>query len=97
MIAAGAPWSMAVFGRDSLIAGVDEPAHRSEPGAQGGRDAGSVPGHRCRPATEEEPGRILHEMRFGAATGLALGGGQIYYGTIDATPLFVLQRTRSTS
>jgi glycogen debranching enzyme len=42
------------------------------------------------PRTEEEPGKILHEMRFGAAAGLALGGGDVYYGSIDATPLFVM-------
>jgi glycogen debranching enzyme len=39
---------------------------------------------------EEEPGRILHEMRFGDATTLSLGGGRVYYGTADATPLFVM-------
>ena len=42
------------------------------------------------PAHEEEPGRILHEMRFGDAPSLSLGGGSIYYGTADATPLFVM-------
>ena len=42
------------------------------------------------PITEEEPGRILHEMRFGEAASLALGGGRVYYGTADATPLFVM-------
>jgi glycogen debranching enzyme len=42
------------------------------------------------PLTEEEPGRILHEMRFGDSASLALGGGRVYYGTADATPLFVM-------
>ena len=41
------------------------------------------------PLTEEQPGRILHEMRFGREAQLALGGGTAYYGTADATPLFV--------
>ena len=40
--------------------------------------------------TEEQPGRILHEMRFGTEATLALGGGNVYYGTVDATPLFVV-------
>src|ERR1044072_9534005 len=40
--------------------------------------------------TEEEPGRILHEMRFGEAATLSLGGVTIYYGTAHATPLFVV-------
>jgi glycogen debranching enzyme len=42
------------------------------------------------PRTEEEPGRILHEMRFGGAADRSLGGGSVYYGSIDATPLFVM-------
>jgi glycogen debranching enzyme len=42
------------------------------------------------PITEEEPGRIVHEMRFGESASLALGGGKSYYGTADATPLFVM-------
>jgi len=42
------------------------------------------------PRHEEEPGRILHEMRFGDAASLSLGGGRVYYGTADATPLFVM-------
>src|SRR5207302_10349740 len=42
------------------------------------------------PRTDEEPGKILHEMRFGGASSLSLGGGQVYYGTADATPLFVM-------
>lgn len=42
------------------------------------------------PRHDEEPGRILHEMRFGEAGSLSLGGGSIYYGTADATPLFVM-------
>ena len=39
--------------------------------------------------TEEQPGRILHEVRLGAEGALALGGGRACYGTADATPLFV--------
>src|SRR5260370_33434243 len=42
------------------------------------------------PRAEEEPGRILHEMRLGETASLALGGGRVYYGTVDATPLFVM-------
>ena len=47
-------------------------------------------GTKVDPRTEEEPGRILHEMRFGETASLALGGGRVYYGTVDATPLFVM-------
>ncbi|HXO56125.1 MAG TPA: amylo-alpha-1,6-glucosidase, partial [Mycobacterium sp.] len=40
--------------------------------------------------TEEEPGRILHEVRLGREAALALGGGTTYYGSVDATALFVM-------
>jgi glycogen debranching enzyme len=39
--------------------------------------------------TEEQPGRILHEVRFGRSGLLGPGGSEIYYGSVDATPLFV--------
>jgi glycogen debranching enzyme len=41
------------------------------------------------PITEEEPGRILHELRLGPDSAQVLGGSH-YYGTVDATPLFVM-------
>ena len=41
-------------------------------------------------ASEEEPGKILHEVRFGPAASFALGGRSAYYGSADATPLFVM-------
>ena len=90
VIAAGAPWFMALFGRDSLITGWM--SLLADPTLALGvvETLARFQGTDVNPATEEEPGRILHEMRFGAATSLALGGGQIYYGTIDATPLFVM-------
>ena len=47
-------------------------------------------GTKVDPAQDEEPGKILHEMRFGEAASLSLGGGQVYYGSADATPLFVM-------
>lgn len=90
IVAAGAPWFMTVFGRDSLITAwmallVDPDL------AQGVLETlARFQGNEINPETEEAPGKILHEMRFDAAAGLALGGGDIYYGTADATPLFVM-------
>src|SRR5690606_14671803 len=46
-------------------------------------------GQRVNPCTEEEPGRILHELRLGPESKHALGGSH-YYGSVDATPLFVM-------
>jgi glycogen debranching enzyme len=90
VVAAGAPWFMALFGRDSLISAwmallVDPTL------ARGVLDTlARLQGTDVDPATEEEPGRILHEVRFGTSASLALGAGSIYYGSIDATPLFVM-------
>ncbi|MGM0385229.1 MAG: glycogen debranching N-terminal domain-containing protein [Actinomycetota bacterium] len=89
-VAAGAPWFMALFGRDSLVTSLMSiPVDRAL--AIGTlQTLADLQGTEANPATEEEPGRILHEVRFGAAASLALGGGRVYYGTADATPLFVL-------
>ena len=54
------------------------------------RTLARLQGARVDPLTEEEPGRILHEVRLGREAALALGGGTTYYGTADATPLFVM-------
>ncbi len=90
VVAAGAPWFMTVFGRDSLLTAwmallVDPDLARGVL-----QTLARFQGTEIDPRHEEEPGRILHEMRFGDSAGLSLGGGSIYYGTADATPLFVM-------
>ena len=90
IVAAGAPWFMTPFGRDSLLTAWM--ALLVDPDLALGvlQTLARFQGEKLDPLTEEEPGRILHEMRFGSAASLSLGGGQIYYGTADATPLFVM-------
>ncbi len=91
LIAAGIPWFMALFGRDSLIA-----AYQALPFypdvAKGVLEAlARLQGTQVDPLRAEEPGKILHEHRYGA-----LAGNQRfipafpYYGSIDATPLFLM-------
>ncbi len=89
-IAAGAPWFMALFGRDSLLASLMSLAIDPTLALGTVQTLARHQGTRVDPASEEEPGRILHEVRFGADASLALGGSHIYFGTVDATPLFVL-------
>ena len=90
VIAAGAPWFMTLFGRDSILTAwmaliVDPDI------ALGVLEAlARLQGQKIDPATEEQPGRILHEVRFGEASSMSLGDGHIYYGTADATALFVM-------
>jgi len=90
VIAAGAPWFMTVFGRDSILS--SWMALLLDPDLALGvlQTLARFQGTKVDPVSEEEPGRILHEMRFGEASSLSLGGGSIYYGTVDATPLFVM-------
>lgn len=90
VIAAGMPWFMALFGRDSLL--TSWMLLPLDAGLALGtlRTLAEHQGSRVDPVTEEEPGKILHEMRFGPATVLALGGRGAYYGSVDATPLFVM-------
>jgi len=90
VVAAGAPWFMTLFGRDSLF--TSWMALPVDPDLALGvlQTLARFQGTKTDARTEEEPGRILHEMRFGEAATLSLGGGTIYYGTADATPLFVI-------
>ncbi len=91
VVAAGAPpWFMTLFGRDSLWA--SEMAMPVDPSLALGtlQTLAERQGTAVDPVTEEEPGKILHEVRLDVSSSLALGGKSIYYGSVDATPLFVV-------
>jgi glycogen debranching enzyme len=90
VVAAGVPWFMTLFGRDSLLTSwmllpVDPTVALGTL-----QSLAQLQGSKVDPLTEEEPGRILHEVRSGLDAEMALGGGNVYYGSIDATPLFVM-------
>jgi glycogen debranching enzyme len=89
VIAAGAPWFMALFGRDAILTSLM--ALPVNPAIALGtlQTLAEHQGARTNPLTEEQPGRILHELRLGSSAALSLGGDIAYYGTADATPLFV--------
>lgn len=90
VVAAGAPWFMALFGRDALV--TSWMALPFAPSLALGtlRTLARLQGRRADPMTEEEPGKILHEVRLGMDHALALGGESVYFGSVDATPLFVV-------
>ena len=90
VVAAGAPWFMTLFGRDSLLTSWMAMLVDSDLALGTLQTLARFQGDDVNPVTEEEPGRILHEMRFGESAALSLGGGRIYYGSVDATPLFVM-------
>ncbi|MEO7369308.1 MAG: glycogen debranching N-terminal domain-containing protein, partial [Ilumatobacteraceae bacterium] len=90
VIAAGAPWYMTLFGRDALIS-----AYMALPVdptlAMGVLEAlAELQGNEVDLVTEEEPGRIMHETRYLGVDAPTLTGGSTYYGSADATPLFVV-------
>ncbi|MGH8901544.1 MAG: amylo-alpha-1,6-glucosidase [Egibacteraceae bacterium] len=90
VVAAGAPWYMTLFGRDSLLTAWM--ALLIDPHLALGvlQTLAALQGQDVNPVTEEEPGRILHEVRFGASAPVSSAGGSCSYGSIDATPLFVM-------
>jgi glycogen debranching enzyme len=87
-VAAGAPWFMALFGRDSLLSSYMSLLVDPNLAAGTLQTLAGMQGTKVDPDSEEEPGRIPHEVRLGVTAGMALGG-TAYYGTADATPLFV--------
>lgn len=88
--AAGLPWYMTFFGRDSLISGYQTLA--SFPGlAQGSLQIlARHQGTKVNFYREEQPGKILHEVRFGELAELGEVPQKAFYATIDATPLWLI-------
>ncbi len=87
--AAGAPRFVAPFGRDSLVVAYQLLEHDPAVAVRTLRYLASEQGTRTSRATLEEPGRILHEHRTGDLVSTGVSIRQPYYGSIDATPLFV--------
>ena len=85
--AAGMPWFMTVFGRDTIITCLQTLLFGPEL-AQGAIEV--LAGLQAREddaAIDAEPGKIVHELRRGKA---AKNWFERYYGTVDATPLFLI-------
>ena len=86
---AGSPWFIAPFGRDSLITAMCALPVFPELAPTVLRYLARTQGQVEDAATEEEPGRIAHEIRQGELARTGSGPGTPYYGSVDATPLFV--------
>ncbi len=88
--AAGTPWFDALFGRDSCIVAMQMLAYRPDIARATLRLLAKWQGTRVDHSHDEEPGKILHELRFdelSRANELPYGP---YYGSIDSTPLFLM-------
>jgi glycogen debranching enzyme len=88
--AAGLPWFMALFGRDSLITSYQMLPFKPELAGATLRALAEAQGKKEVELTEEEPGRILHELRFGELTYFHERPQSPYYGASDTTPLFLV-------
>lgn len=88
--AAGLPWFMALFGRDSLITSYQALPFVPEVAATTLQVLAAFQGKKVDDYREEEPGKILHELRFGELTVFRERPHSPYYGSADATPLFLV-------
>jgi glycogen debranching enzyme len=90
IIAAGIPWYSTVFGRDSIITGLQILPLNPTVAVETLRYLAQHQGRRENPITEEQPGKIMHELRRGEMA----RSGEIphvpYFGTVDATPLWLI-------
>jgi glycogen debranching enzyme len=88
--AAGLPWFMTMFGRDSIFTSLQALPFQSELAATTLRVLGDWQGTRIDDFRDEDPGRILHEMRYGEMAAFEERPHTPYYGAVDATPLYVI-------
>jgi glycogen debranching enzyme len=88
--AAGLPWFMTMFGRDSIFTSLQALPFTPELAATTIQVLGDWQGSRVDDFRDEDPGRILHEARYGEMTAFEERPHSPYYGAADATPLYVV-------
>lgn len=88
--AAGVPWFVTLFGRDSLTAALMTLAYEPAIAASTLRLLAQYQGQQVNDWRDEQPGKILHEYRDGELARTGQIPHSPYYGTVDATPLFLI-------
>ncbi|MCL2430823.1 MAG: amylo-alpha-1,6-glucosidase [Alphaproteobacteria bacterium] len=88
--AAGLPWFVAPFGRDSLLVSLQNILVFPEFARGALEILGALQAREDDPWRDAEPGKILHEMRRGELAHFKLIPHTPYYGTADATPLYLI-------
>ncbi|ROS75476.1 glycogen debranching N-terminal domain-containing protein [Cellulomonas sp. PhB143] len=88
--AAGAPWFMTLFGRDSIIASLLAHDERPQLLRDVVRALAATQASSDEPERLAQPGKIVHEVRVGDLARLGLVPYARYYGTVDATALFLV-------
>lgn len=88
--AAGLPWFMTVFGRDSIFTSLQALPFTPELAESTLMYLAAWQGSRVDDFRDEQPGKILHEVRFGEMTAFDERPHSPYYGTADATALYLI-------
>ncbi|MEQ4301470.1 glycogen debranching N-terminal domain-containing protein [Plantactinospora sp. B6F1] len=88
--AAGLPWFMTMFGRDGLITCLQTLPFTPELTPPALRYLAMTQGVSLDDFRDREPGKILHEVRYGESTAFEEQPHSPYYGSADSTPLFVI-------
>ena len=88
--AAGLPWYGALFGRDSIISALQTLAYEPKIAEDTIRLLAKYQGARNDDWRDEEPGKILHELRRGELANLNEIPQTPYYGSVDSTALFLI-------
>jgi glycogen debranching enzyme len=88
--AAGVPWYVTLFGRDSIISALESLAFQPDIAADTLRLLAHYQGTRVDPWRDEEPGKIMHELRVGELAHDNDIPQTPYYGSVDSTPLFLI-------
>ncbi|MGH2783945.1 MAG: amylo-alpha-1,6-glucosidase [Actinomycetota bacterium] len=89
-LAAGIPWYVAAFGRDALLTSHQILMLNPDPARDSLRLLAQYQGTEVDPWRDEEPGKILHEIRLGELANAFYVPHSPYYGSVDATPLFLM-------
>jgi glycogen debranching enzyme len=87
---AGVPWYDTLFGRDSIISALQLLPFETGVAKSTLLVNAKYQGRKTDDWRDEEPGKILHELRLGELANLNLIPQTPYYGTVDATPLFLI-------
>lgn len=88
--AAGTPWFDAFFGRDSCVLAMQMLPYRPDVARETLQLLAKWQGKRVDHSHDEEPGKILHELRFDELSRAGELPYGPYYGSIDSTPLFLM-------
>jgi glycogen debranching enzyme len=88
--AAGLPWFMSTFGRDSIFTSLQVLPFVPELAAETLLELSALQGYHIDDFRDMEPGKISHEYRYGETAAFEEQPHSPYYGTADATPLYVV-------